>query len=131
MPFAEFNYHDIPCAIGVMGFSGFDFTEVSWIFWILRIFTSALIVLLATCIFLHKKRTMQLRMVLITFLVNIVLIALYFLFTGTITHKLQYEGLVEYTVYSYIPIITVLLLSIIQRKIKKDEALVRSMDRLR
>jgi hypothetical protein len=88
------------------------------------------IILAAGAIFLYKKRGLQLWFVNIAFLLHIVLIILIFLYY--INH---YETLFNtkpsYQFGIFIPLISLVCIIMASRAIRKDEALVKSSDRLR
>ncbi|GHU85441.1 hypothetical protein FACS1894153_0670 [Bacteroidia bacterium] len=131
MPFAKFDYHELPCSIGVLGFRGFELSSGNYIFWILRLFASAFVILAIVSLSLYKKRMLQLKFVMFTFLSNILLIGMNFFSIELLTKQIQYTGKVEYSLWIYIPIVTILFISMAQRGIKKDETIARSLDRLR
>jgi hypothetical protein len=87
-------------------------------------------VLALVTIFLYKKRRTQLLLVSVNLLVNVVLIALVFLLYSRIyENRLQIVS--EYQFGMYIPLISLVFLVLANRAIRKDEALVKSTDRLR
>ena len=77
-------------------------------------------------IFLYKTRKRQLRIILIALLVSIVNLALYFWQTQKFV-----PGQGNYSLTAIFPIITPILLILAMRGIRKDEKLVKSLDRLR
>jgi hypothetical protein len=88
------------------------------------------LVLALITIFLYKKRTLQFRLVNINVLINVLLVALVFLLYSRIfENRLQIPS--EYQFGIYIPLISLVFLVLASRAIRKDEALVKSTDRLR
>ncbi|MCX6248551.1 MAG: DUF4293 domain-containing protein [Bacteroidetes bacterium] len=88
------------------------------------------LVLALVTIFLYKKRRIQNLLVSINLLINVVLIALVFLlYSRLFEHRLQIIS--EYQFGMYIPLISLVFLVLASRAIRKDEAMVRSTDRLR
>jgi hypothetical protein len=82
-------------------------------------------------IFLYKKRLLQIRICTFNVLTNIVLIMVIFFFYAT---RIKTMTLIEPD-YNYIgivlPLISLAFLVLASRAIRKDEALVKSADRLR
>jgi len=97
----------------------------------LMLIAAASFIFSASTIFLYKNRLMQIRLCAFNVLANIVLIMLIFFFyaariktmTGT-EPEYDYSGMV-------LPLITLCFLILATRSIRKDEALVKSTDRLR
>jgi len=84
-----------------------------------------------TTIFLYKNRLLQIRLCAFNMLTNIVLIMVIFFFYAT---KIKTMTLIE-PEYNYmgmiLPLISLAFLILANRAIRKDEALVKSADRLR
>lgn len=90
---------------------------------------AALLLTLIT-IFFYKNRLNQLRLVAITILLNITFIVLVFLiYANKITRLTQIEP--SWQMGIFFPLITLVFLILANRSIHKDEALVKSTDRLR
>lgn len=84
------------------------------------------------CIFLYKNRVLQAKLVRLSILLDIVLIALVFFVYASIIEKNLFtvpEYLEEAGIY--FPLISLIFLILAYRYIMKDEKLVRSVDRLR
>ncbi len=113
--------------------------------WILSIMTALTGVIVLICIFMFKNRILQMRVLAFAFLFNVVLIFLIFfwaingtggsggylkaltdtgLMTGDITTNMLTPGTIA-------PIVSVILIFLAQRAIRKDEIKVRAADRLR
>ena len=88
------------------------------------------LILIFAAIFLYKKRGLQLWFVNITFLLHIVLIILIFLYYINHFEKL-FNTLPSYQFGIFIPLISLIGLILASRSIRKDEAMVKSSDRLR
>lgn len=105
--------------------------------WPLTVLTilSALTALVA--MFLYKKRTTQMRVVAVAFLLGVVDIFLIFIwavdaYIGKVTVPMACTDIdVNYGLGTWCPIVGVVLLFLAQRSIKKDEEKVRAADRLR
>jgi glucan phosphoethanolaminetransferase (alkaline phosphatase superfamily) len=88
------------------------------------------IILVATAIVLYKKRGIQLWLVNITFLLHVILILLiYFYYINHFEH--QFGTLPSYKIGVFFPLASLVCLILASKAIRKDEALVRSSDRLR
>lgn len=96
--------------------------------------TMIIILLAFVSIFLFKKRKLQFRLTLLNFFLSLGLIALqYFLIRQMETELMtnQMLGTATYLPYAFIPIPIVVLLFLAARGIRKDEKLIKSLDRLR
>jgi membrane protease YdiL (CAAX protease family) len=76
-----------------------------------------------------RKRLRQLRTINFAILLNIVLIVLLFFYTDKISKDISLPT--EYRMGSVFPLISLVFLVLAMYAIKKDERLVRSLDRLR
>lgn len=83
-----------------------------------------------TTIFLYKKRSVQLRLVAFNVLVNIVFIVLVFFYYVTKIKTLTHIE-PSYGIGIVFPLAALVFLIMANRSIRKDEALVRSTERLR
>jgi hypothetical protein len=81
-------------------------------------------------ILLYKKRRTQLILVNVAFLLDVILIGLVYLYYVGYLEKLS-KVLPSYQFGIFLPIISLVLLVLANRAIRKDEALVKSADRLR
>jgi len=88
------------------------------------------IIFSGTTIFLYKKRSIQIRLIAFNVLINIVFIVLVFFFYVT---KIKNLALIEpsYGIGIVFPLASLVFLIMANRSIRKDEALVRSTNRLR
>jgi glucan phosphoethanolaminetransferase (alkaline phosphatase superfamily) len=77
----------------------------------------------------YKKRLRQLRTINFAILLNIVLIVLLFFYTDKISKDISLP--IAYKMGSVFPLISLVFLVLAMYAIKKDERLVRSLDRLR
>jgi hypothetical protein len=82
-------------------------------------------------IFKFKNRTLQMKLGAFNLLVMSALLGSYFLAIRTAKDMLQQPGEGSFLLGFYLPIIGIILTIIANRYIKKDEKLVRSIDRLR
>jgi len=83
-------------------------------------------------IFLYKKRRLQIRLVRLSILLNLVMIALIFFFYGRmIDETLHVQPSYLEEIGSYLPILVFVFLYLANRFIMKDMKLVQLMNRLR
>jgi glucan phosphoethanolaminetransferase (alkaline phosphatase superfamily) len=93
-----------------------------------------LILLALLSIFLFKNRIQQMRMVMISALVNILLIIGVFWMANTLSSRFDPEAIdhqVAYQFGAYLPVVSLLFFILAHRGIKKDERMVRAASRLR
>ncbi len=101
-----------------------------FLFYLPLILCAALILALTVLTILqYKKRLRQLRTINLTILLNIVLIVLLFFYTDKISKDLSLPS--TYKIGSVFPLISLVFLILAMYAIKKDERLVRSLNRLR
>jgi hypothetical protein len=101
-----------------------------WISFPMLFIISLSIIMISVSIFFYKKRGLQLWLVNISFLLNIILISLiFFYYTGHFST--QTNATPSYQFWILMPIVSFICLVMASRAIRKDEALVRSSDRLR
>ncbi|MFN4122865.1 MAG: DUF4293 domain-containing protein [Flavobacteriales bacterium] len=83
-------------------------------------------------IFLYKRRKMQIRYNGFAILTNTILIAVMFYFIEKTNDSLAIEGThPDYGFALFLPAVSIVMLFLANRNIKKDEALIRSVDRIR
>lgn len=96
---------------------------------------SVLLALLVTTIipvitiFLYKNRPRQIYLSRLTILLNVVLLVVFFLLADSFEKVTGCH--VSYGIACYLPIFSIVMLFLAIRGVKKDEALVRSADRIR
>ncbi len=96
---------------------------------ILAIINGAVCALALVSIFLYKNRNLHVRAINLALLLTCGLIGLLFFSADSMSTTLQAK--VHYLYGTYIPVILAIFLFAAIRYIKRDEALVRSADRLR
>ena len=105
--------------------------------WPLMVVAGVTALLALVCIFLYKNRVRQMRMVAVGFLLNVAYVFLLFFWAvdaygKTVVQAMQGSDLqVTWYVGAYAPIVSLVLLVLAHRGIKKDDAKVRAADRLR
>jgi hypothetical protein len=98
------------------------------------VITMIIIALAVVCIFLFKKRPLQFRLTVLNLLLSIALIVIQYFMIKAEAEKLQASNMLASSTYlpaAFLPIIIVVLLFLAARGIRKDEKLVKSLDRLR
>ena len=79
-----------------------------------------------------KKRKVQSSLALVAIILNVVFLAFYLFstnnFSTTVGHPIES---LSYTIGSFLPLVSIIFLILAIRAIKKDEKLVKSLDRLR
>ena len=80
-------------------------------------------------IFSYKKRALQIKLTRLILFLNVIFIAIIFIYTDIIEKKIHNTS--QYSLGSYIPLVTLILAFLTVRAIRKDEELIKSADRLR
>jgi hypothetical protein len=106
-----------------------DITTTAFHLPLFALIMASMILALAT-IFFFKNRRVQGLLVSINLLLNVALVAVVFLVYSRIFEK-QLNTLSSYQFGMYIPLISLVFLVMASRAIRKDEAMVKSTDRLR
>ncbi|MEG1572813.1 MAG: DUF4293 domain-containing protein [Bacteroidales bacterium] len=134
VPFASMQLGGLEVSMSVSKFypDTFIFTKYPYIFWGLTLLTAGVILLSGFALLSYKNRKRQIKLVSASFFVNILLVGSLFFSVEFLAPKLytQANG-IEYLWSTYIPLLAMLLISMALRAIRKDEALIRSADRLR
>ena len=102
-----------------------------WLTFPMLFIVVSMIILTIAAILLYKKRMTQLLVVNIVFLLNVVLIILIFIYYIEHFRKQLQLPSSHYEVGVYFPLLTLILLILANRAIRKDEVMVRSSERLR
>lgn len=134
-PFASFDVGTVLTAnIGILGVQGlYDFTKFNYMFIIMRILTTLFMCLVIVTIFMYKNRPLQIQLCAFAFLANVFLVGAMLLTTTMFSNffDLSRENPINYLFPTFIPIFTLLSMWWTVRSIRKDEALTRSLNRLR
>lgn len=136
LPLVEYDRVDhLRFTLTVLGLStadGVPVTDVS-LKLPLHVLTGILAGMLLACIFFFKDRPRQVRFVRFTYLVAVALLVAEWITHGSVRAYLEQESNLGYTLLPafYLPFGCIVLGLLAERAIKKDEALVRSADRLR
>jgi len=115
----------------VLNFSNLN-EQPSLSFVFLKILLAIIPLLSIVIIFLYKKRGLQIKLLI----VSIILTSVYFLcFYFSISHLVKILAKVEFqyqmSIISFLPLVCIVLNVLSIRAIKKDEELVKSLDRIR
>jgi hypothetical protein len=134
-PFASFQIGtEVTCNISILKIQNMEYlTTFRVYFAVIQILATLFLSLIGVAIFLYKKRPLQIRLCAFAFITNILMIGALFLTSSKIADVMT---LVENVPISYLwpaygPIVTLLLIMMAQRAIRKDEAMVQSLNRLR
>ncbi|MBT8195613.1 MAG: DUF4293 domain-containing protein, partial [Bacteroidia bacterium] len=90
---------------------------------------ASLLILIA--IFMFKNRPLQVKLSRLSTVLLLVFVVLIFYYTDYMIGLNEVETKSIYVTGTYLPFVAIILLLLAVRAIKKDEALVRSADRLR
>ena len=97
--------------------------------WPVLVLVSLSLIMIVTSIFLFKNRIMQIRVSYISICILFVLKALMYYYTWS-SNNVPIGGL-HTKIYAALPLIAAILVFLAIRNIKKDENLVKSIDRIR
>ena len=104
--------------------------------WPLSVLAAVVLAVAVVSIFLFKNRVLQMRVVAVGFLLNVVYVFLVFFwavdsFDEAVRNLLKCSLEMSYSVATWTPCVSIVMLLLAQRAIKRDEAKVRAADRLR
>jgi peptidoglycan/LPS O-acetylase OafA/YrhL len=134
LPVVVFHAGDVVFYMTIFRFEGIeslDFIDKLPNIWPLPIFAGFLGIISLVSIFRYNNRKQQMFINMIALMFNFALLAGIFLFADNVAALEGVEDKVIYDIAAYFPVITVLMLILANRNIRKDEKLVRSADRLR
>ncbi len=95
----------------------------------LIVLLSIILLILLVSIFLYKKRILQMRLCIYNILLMFGLIGLIYYYTNNFSEQLSAN--IHYSFPTTFPFISIILVYLAFRAIKKDENLIRSLDRIR
>lgn len=95
----------------------------------LIVLVSMVVLLPLINIFLFKKRKLQMRLCIFAILLNLGLVGLLYFYISTFAGELLAS--IQYNYPAVMPLIAVVLNYLAFRAVRKDEALIRSIDRIR
>jgi Domain of unknown function (DUF4293) len=132
VPFADISAQDGTLyfialeGLGRIGTTTFELPDLNWL---MMLFLVSSITLLTRTILLYKNRKLQIKLAFISLVISL-LIAGLIVVTANIGAQ-HLSGHFSLTIYSAFPMIAAILLGMAIRGIRKDEELVRSIDRIR
>ncbi|MDR2907642.1 MAG: DUF4293 domain-containing protein [Bacteroidales bacterium] len=133
-PFANFPLGtELICNISILGIQDMPLDSTNYLFFIMQVLATGVIALTGVSVFMYTKRPLQIRLCAFAFIVNILIIGAMFLTSSVISNELRLpeHTPVNYLFPTYIPMVTLILIMMAQRAIRKDEAMVQSLNRLR
>jgi len=95
----------------------------------LLLLNGALVLFAFVAVFLYTNRPLQFRLTMIGFLINVILIIVMFFTADSMQNQLKVEA--QYKLGAIFPLISMVLLILASKAIRKDEKLIKSADRLR
>lgn len=134
LPLVLFNVGDQLFIMNVFRFEGVE--NMSFVaslpnIWPLALLTAIMGILSLLSIFRYKNRQQQLKLNMLNMLFNFGLLIGIFLYADNVAKITEVGDKVNYDIGAYFPIVTVVLLIVANRNIRKDEKLVKASDRLR
>lgn len=109
---------------------------------LLLLMASALFILLSVTLFSYRNRTRQIKLCTVAFFINILLLGFLFFSPDIISNKISISldlgldkqaarKMTHYQWASFFPFLSLIFINLASRRIKKDEALIRSAEHLR
>jgi hypothetical protein len=134
-PFASFKLGtELTCNVSILTIQNLDgFSKLNYMFVIMQVLATVFMSLVGITIFLYKKRPLQVRFCAFALLANVFVVGAMFLTTTLLINALHLpkETPITYLYPTYIPLLTLMLVMFAQRAIRKDDAIIRSLNRLR
>ena len=125
LPFAEIAYNGQLFLFDIRGISQSDKITESGL--PIGVFTAIILIMHLIAIFLYKKRILQMRILVFVILLLLGLFGMFYFFT-----YYSFDGAdISFKVSVVFPLVAIILDYLAIRNIGKDEALVRSIDRIR
>ncbi len=132
VPFADISSQDGTLyfvALEGLGRIGTTTFELPDLHWLMMVFLVSNLTLLTRTILLYKNRKLQVKLALVSLGVCLLITGLIYVTASTGARHLS--GHFSLTIYSVFPLISSILLGMAVRGIRKDEELIRSIDRIR
>lgn len=127
-PFANYILTNESVSFDAMGMEYMDENRVRFPFYVSLALCMAMGLI---SIFSYKKRVLQLKLGRFNYLLLLVVIVLSFVNVRTLTDVFSEQPQVEYGAGLFLPVAALAFLFLANRSIKKDEDLIKSLDRLR
>lgn len=134
LPLVLFHTEDQIFIMNLFRFEGvesFSFASSLPNIWPIAILAALMGILAGVSIFRYKNRSQQLKLNMLNMLVNFGLLISIFLYADTVAQLPEVTDKLSYDLGAYFPIVTVVLLILANRNIRKDEKMVKAADRLR
>lgn len=137
-PLAILDLRGTDVLINISGFAtDFEFSKLKFLFPTFLGLTSLIIFILTLSIFSFKNRKRQIKLITLSFLLNVILVGFLFLGIEMLAKRIEpaleeeFSKIIAYQWVIYAPVLSLLFMMLASKAIKKDEALIRSSDRLR
>lgn len=95
----------------------------------LLLLNGAIVLLSFISVLMYSKRPLQFKLTMFAFLINVILIIVIFYTADSMQSKIKVEA--QYKFGAILPLISMVLLILASKAIRKDEKLVKGADRLR
>ncbi|MGV8096526.1 MAG: DUF4293 domain-containing protein [Mangrovibacterium sp.] len=125
LPFAEIAQYDQLYLFDIRGIVGNDTVQENGL--PVAFLVGAILLLHVLALFIYKKRILQIRILVFTIVLMIGLLGLFYLFTYYAFDNARFS----FKMAVIFPLIAIILDYLAIRNIRKDEALIRSIDRIR
>jgi len=125
LPFADILHEGIPYVFDIRGIVGTEGIKENGM--AIAGLIGIILLLHVAAIFLYKKRILQIRFLVLSILLNVGLFGMFYFFA-----YYSFDGAkISFKIPVVFPIVSIILDYLAIRGIGKDEALIRSMDRIR
>ena len=134
LPVVMFSAGDAVFYMSVFKFEGVDslsFASQLPNIWPLPILVALLAIISGLNIFRYSNRSQQMKLNMLALIFNFGLLVAIFLYADEVSKLTEVSEIITYDVAAYFPVVTVLLLILANRNIRKDDKLVKESERLR
>lgn len=131
---AEVYIDDVMNVFDIYGLIGREIGDRIFSTYAIASFNALSIVLSLIVIFLYKRRQLQIKLCQLNLVIQLAMIAVFFFMVDAAVSEIKNEFnevFVEYAGGSIVILVPIVFVYLALRAIKKDEALIRSADRLR
>jgi hypothetical protein len=131
-PFAEYALNNELFRLDVVNFRSIATQQVMFNVIPLTLLVAITMLIALVTIFMYKNRMLQLRMGRLNIFLYLAMLGAIFFYSDSAVDTLGRDGVaIHYQLGAMLPIIAIILTFLANRGIQKDEALVRSADRIR
>lgn len=127
-PVTYIRAYDIDIPLYIMGLKGMP-SVAPFAFYSMTLMTCLTALFSLIAIFLFKNRKRQMSFCIAAFISNFILTGLLFVLPDKVAKDIN--GSLQFQITIFLPILTLFLLTLANKAIRKDEALVKSADRIR